>query len=83
MNHPKESVMSALTAFSSIPLRAARWSAIHPWRAIGVWALLVAVSVGLAAVVPTEETSDADYRLGESGRAEAMIVDAEPRLATQ
>ena len=69
--------MSALTAFSSIPLRAARWSAIHPWRAIGVWALLVAVSVGLAAMVPTEGTSDADYRLGESGRAEAMIVDAE------
>lgn len=56
-----------------IPIRAARWSATHPWRAIGAWFLLVAVAVGLAMVVPTNEVKDADYRVGESGHAEALL----------
>ncbi len=68
--------MSVRTAFTGVPLRAARWSATHPWRAIGAWTLLVAVAVSLAAMVPTQEAEDADYRIGESGRAEAMIADA-------
>jgi RND superfamily putative drug exporter len=55
-----------------LPLRAARWSATHPWRAIGAWFAFVAIAVSLAALVPTQETTDADYRLGESGRADAM-----------
>ena len=55
-----------------VPLRAARWSASHPWRAIGAWFAFVAIAVALAALVPTNQTSDADYRLGESGRADAM-----------
>jgi putative drug exporter of the RND superfamily len=55
-----------------VPLRAARWSASHPWRAIGAWFAFVAVAVALAAFVPTKQTTDADYRLGESGRADAM-----------
>jgi len=55
-----------------VPLRAARWSASHPWRAIGAWFAFVAVAVALAAVIPTKQTTDADYRLGESGRADAM-----------
>jgi RND superfamily putative drug exporter len=57
-----------------LPLRAARWSASHPWRAIGVWFVFVAVAVALAALVPTKQTTDADYRLGESGRADAMAA---------
>ena len=56
-----------------IPLRAARWSATHPWRAIAAWLGLVVVAVGLAMAVPTVETTDADYRMGESGRADAMV----------
>jgi putative drug exporter of the RND superfamily len=55
-----------------LPLRAARWSASHPWRAIGAWFGFVAVAVALAALVPTKQTTDADYRLGESGSADAM-----------
>jgi RND superfamily putative drug exporter len=55
-----------------VPLRAARWSATHPWRAIGAWFAFVTVAVALAAFVPTKQTTDADYRLGESGRADAM-----------
>jgi putative drug exporter of the RND superfamily len=57
-----------------VPLRAARWSATHPWRAIGAWFVFVAVAVALAALVPTKQTTDADYRLGESGRADAMTA---------
>lgn len=61
---------------SQIPTRAARWSATHPWRAIGAWFLLVAIAVGLAAAVPTNQVDDADYRIGESGRADALVDSA-------
>src|SRR4051794_5926724 len=57
-----------------LPLRAARWSATHPWRAIGAWLVFVTIAVALAALVPTQQTTDADYRLGESGRADAMTA---------
>ncbi len=57
-----------------LPLRAARWSASHPWRAIGAWFAFVATAVALAALIPTKQTTDADYRLGESGRADALAA---------
>jgi putative drug exporter of the RND superfamily len=57
-----------------VPLRAARWSATHPWRAIGAWFAFVAIAVALAALIPTKQTVDSDYRLGESGRADAMTA---------
>jgi RND superfamily putative drug exporter len=60
----------------NIPTRAARWSAQHPWRAVLAWLGLVVVAVGLAATVPTQEPTDADYRIGESGRADAMVHEA-------
>ena len=34
------------------------------------------MAVGLAVAVPTKEPTDADYRAGESGRADALIDDA-------
>ncbi|WP_238408829.1 MMPL family transporter [Pimelobacter simplex] len=58
---------------SALPTRAARWSATHPWRAIGAWLAFVVIAVGLAATIPTNEVDDADYRVGESGRAEASV----------
>lgn len=61
---------------SALPTRAARWSARHPWRAIGLWFAFVVVAVGLAATVPTNGVEDADYRVGESGRAAAMLESA-------
>src|SRR3954467_6837892 len=61
---------------TAVPMRAARWSAMHPWRAILAWVAFVTVAVGLAIAVPTQGTTDADYRIGESGRADAMIADA-------
>jgi RND superfamily putative drug exporter len=64
---------STRNPLTAIPLRAARWSATHPWRAILAWLAFVLVAVGLAVAVPTVDTTDADYRLGESGRADAMV----------
>ncbi|GAA4817290.1 MMPL family transporter [Nocardioides caeni] len=63
-------------SLSALPVQAARWSATHPWRAIGGWLLFVAIAVGLAATVPTNEATDADYRIGESGRAAELLEDA-------
>ena len=57
---------------TQIPIRAARWSATHPWRAMLAWLVFVLVAVGLAVAVPTTETKDSDYRMGESGRADAL-----------
>ncbi|MDF1602744.1 MMPL family transporter [Nocardioides sp. YIM 152315] len=57
-------------------MRAARWSAEHPWRAILAWIAFVAFAVGLAVAMPTKATTDADFRVGESGRADAMITES-------
>jgi RND superfamily putative drug exporter len=57
-------------------MKAARWSAEHPWRAILGWVAFVAFAVGLAIAIPTHEATDADYRVGESGRADAMVAQA-------
>lgn len=62
---------------TAVPMRAARWSAEHPWRAILAWIAFVAFAVGLAVAIPTNNTTDADYRVGESGRADAMVHDAD------
>ena len=62
----------AADLITRIPQRAARWSAEHPWRAILTWLVLVAAATSLAFLVPTHEAESADYRIGESGRAEAM-----------
>lgn len=59
---------------------AARWSARHPWRAIGSWALLIGVAVGLLLTVPTVEADGSDYWHGESGEASQMTEDADLAL---
>ena len=61
---------------STPTVRVARWSATHPWRAIGLWAALVATAIVLMGTVPTQRTTDADFRIGESGAASAMLDDA-------
>ena len=61
---------------AAVPTRAARWSATHPWRAIGAWVLFVAIAVSLAATVSTHSAEDADRRVGESGHAAALIESA-------
>ena len=44
--------MSIHNPLTGVPLRAARWSATHPWRAILAWLAFVGVAVGLAVAVP-------------------------------
>jgi RND superfamily putative drug exporter len=63
-------------SLAAVPVRVARWSARHPWRAIGGWFAFVAVAVGLAMMIPTQQTTDADYGVGDSGRAAALVRDA-------
>jgi RND superfamily putative drug exporter len=68
--------MSLRNPLAGVPIRAARWSATHPWRAILAWLAFVLVAVGLAVAIPTQEPTDADYRTGESGRADALVHEA-------
>lgn len=58
---------------TSPTVRVARWSATHPWRAIGLWVAFVATAIALMTTISTQQVSDADFRVGESGRAAAMI----------
>ncbi|WP_112248201.1 MMPL family transporter [Kribbella monticola] len=57
-------------------VRAARWSATHPWRAIGLWLLLVVVAVGLSVAVPKQQTKAKDTWTGQSGVAAQLIEQA-------
>ncbi|HEX5742068.1 MAG TPA: MMPL family transporter [Pilimelia sp.] len=59
----------------SITVRMARWSATHPWRAIVGWLVFVVLCVGLSAAVGTNSAVSADYRVGEAGRAEALLAE--------
>ncbi len=59
-----------------VTVRVARWSATHPWRAMGLWLLFVAGAVALLVTVPTQQAGDADFRVGESGRADQLITEA-------
>ncbi|NYG58090.1 RND superfamily putative drug exporter [Nocardioides daedukensis] len=68
--------MPARNPIPGVAIRAARWSATHPAKAIASWLAMVAFAVGLAFAVPTQTTQDADYRVGESGRAAEMVEDA-------
>ncbi|MCK7621796.1 MMPL family transporter [Streptomyces sp. RS10V-4] len=58
-----------------LPVRAARWSALHPWRAMVGWLVFVALCLGLGAAVGTHSATTEDYRVGEAGRAEAMAAE--------
>ena len=66
----------AADLITRIPQRAARWSAEHPWRAILTWLVLVVAATSLAVLVPTQQAEEADYRIGQSGRADAMAEQA-------
>ncbi|MFE6099174.1 MMPL family transporter [Streptomyces laurentii] len=50
-------------------VRIARWSATHPWSAIGLWAVFVALCLFLGGAAGTQKISDEESGVGESGRA--------------
>ena len=56
-----------------VTVRVARWSAEHPWRALALWVVFVAVCfIGGNATGMNEATAE-DMSVGESGRASVMI----------
>lgn len=54
-------------------LKIARWSVRHPWRAVGTWMLLVIAAVACGAAISMHTTTDADYRVGQSGTAAEQL----------
>ncbi|MFD9245975.1 MMPL family transporter, partial [Streptomyces sp. NPDC059556] len=50
-------------------VRIARWSATHPWSAIGLWVVFVGLCLFLGGAAGTQRISDAESGVGESGRA--------------
>ncbi|MFJ8114153.1 MMPL family transporter [Streptomyces sp. NPDC096132] len=60
---------------NSLTVRVARWSARHPWRAIGGWLVFVVLCLVIGIGTGTHSATTADYRVGEAGRAEAMAAE--------
>ncbi|MEU8182254.1 MMPL family transporter [Micromonospora sp. NPDC049044] len=58
-----------------VTVRLARWSAEHPWRAIALWVVFVAVCFVGGNAAGLNEATSADQAIGEAGRA-SLIVDA-------
>ncbi len=58
-----------------LPVRMARWSARHPWRAIAGWFVFVALCVGTGVSVGGNPATTADFRVGEAGRAEQLATE--------
>ena len=50
-----------------------RWSAHHPWRAIGAWIAFVVCALVVGSAVGTRKLSDADQAVGDSARAEHVL----------
>jgi RND superfamily putative drug exporter len=57
-------------------VRVARWSATHPGRAVGLWAAFVIAAIACLAFIPTQKTSSDDFRIGDSGKASAILQQA-------
>ncbi|MHB9758236.1 MMPL family transporter [Streptomyces sp. BYX5S] len=57
---------------TNYPVRMARWSAGHPWRAIAGWFLFVVLCLGGGIAVGGNAATSADFGVGEAGRAEAI-----------
>ncbi|SCL30068.1 putative drug exporter of the RND superfamily [Micromonospora nigra] len=60
-----------------VTVRLARWSAEHPWRAIAMWVVFVAVCFVGGNAAGLNEATDADQAIGESGRAGLIVADGD------
>ena len=58
----------------SFTVRIARWSAEHPWRAMGMWVLFVVASIVVGTMAGTHKATNGG-NVGETARAEQMIKD--------
>ncbi|MFB6878085.1 MMPL family transporter [Streptomyces sp. NPDC056323] len=54
-------------------VRIARWSALHPWSAIGLWVVFVALCLFLGGAAGTNKISDDESGVRESGRAGKIV----------
>ncbi|MFI7890555.1 MMPL family transporter [Streptomyces sp. CACIS-1.16CA] len=54
-------------------VRIARWSATHPWSAIGLWIVFVAACLVLGGAAGTNAISDEESGVRESGRAGKIV----------
>lgn len=59
-----------------ITVRVASWSALYSGRAIAAWFAFVALCLAVGLAVGTNNATAEDYRVGESGRAEAIATEA-------
>ncbi len=53
-------------------VRIARWSALHPWRAMALWTVFVISCIAVGALVGTKEATSGG-NVGETARAERII----------
>ncbi|MFF3662644.1 MMPL family transporter [Streptomyces olivochromogenes] len=60
---------------TNLPVRMARWSAGHPWRAMTGWLVFVVLCLGVGIAAGTNQATTEDYRVGEAGRAEAIAAE--------
>jgi putative drug exporter of the RND superfamily len=58
-----------------ITVRIARWSAEHPWRAIALWIVFVAVCFVGGTMAGQHDATSKDQAIGEDGRASVIIDD--------
>ncbi|WP_407565030.1 MMPL family transporter [Streptomyces sp. 184] len=59
----------------NLPVRTARWSARHPWRAIAGWFVFVALCLATGISVGGNPATTEDFWVGEAGRAEQMATE--------
>lgn len=59
-----------------LTVRIARWSAEHPWRAIGAWLLFVAICVGAGQVTGTKKADFDDNPKGELATYQSIVDEA-------
>lgn len=55
--------------------RIAGWSSAHPWTALGLWALAIALTFAISFVVDTRQATETEILTGESQRA-AQLAEA-------
>ncbi|ATL31045.1 MMPL family transporter [Streptomyces formicae] len=64
----------------SVTVRVARWSALHPWRAIIGWLVFVVLCLGGGIAAGMNSATSEDFRVGEAGRAEALATEGGVQL---
>ena len=51
----------------------ARWSAVHPWRAIAMWVAVVAACFAIGSATGVNQLKDEDQNIGEVSRADKIV----------